>query len=318
MDRVAELVEELDALHRGRGFHADDIAENLGPRLSEIVFADNEPEAAFGRDVLRRWLLAAASDLPEDLRRVFLAASGLRDPHGRLGERLAALADATGLSVRTLRRRLREADQLAAEALERRTHVTPDANPFAARGWYVDRLVSIAHLDEPRPRFESVRDIVVTLDGMEEICESWSIPRLPHEPQLTDLDLVATEGCVIHRLEKISPSTWRVTARLPKTLALRERHRVGLAITLPSRAYVRPFNAFVPVRRTRSFRAEVHYGPSTGLTSAWLINGVPPVAMDDAVPLGEQLDLTSGEPLVAEWTTVRRGLGYGIGWTWDD
>ena len=316
MDRVTQLAEELDALHRGRGFNADDVTEQLGPVLAGIVFADSEGDAAYGRDLLRRWLLAAASDLPEDLRTIFLGASGLRDVHPLLTERIATLADATGLSARTVRRRLREADRLAAAALVNRSHVTPDQNPFAVSGWYVDRLEATAFLDEARPRFHSLREIVATHSGVVEICESWSIPRPANEPLVDDLDLQTTEGCEITELAKISPSTWRVTVSLGRELAARERHRLGFSVTLPSRAFVRPINGFVPVRRTRSFRSEVHHGPHAGLTRAWRIDGVPPMAVDDDVPLGEQFDLRDGAPLAAEWNTVRRGLAYGIGWSW--
>ena len=117
MDRVTQLAEELDALHRGRGFNADDVTERVGPALSRIAFGDNDADAAYGRDLLRRWLLAGASDLPNDLRTIFLGASGLRDLSPLLTDRIAALAHTTGLSPRTIRRRLREAARLVAAAL---------------------------------------------------------------------------------------------------------------------------------------------------------------------------------------------------------
>lgn len=316
MDRVAQLAEELDALHRGRGFHADDVTARVGPALSSVIFDDNEPDPAFGRDLLQRWLVAAAKDLPEDLRIVFLTALGLREPLPLLKDRLDGLAQATGLSHRTLTRRLREADKLVAASLEVRSDRSPDDNPYAVRGWYVDRLEATAHLDRDRPRFDSLREIIATHDGVDQICESWSIPRPDKQPLLQDLELVATQGCQITELLRISPSTWRVTVVLDQVLVPRQRYRLGFSVTLPSRVYVRPFNAFVPVRRTRSFRSEVRYDDSTGLRAAWRFDGIPPMAMDDAVPIGQHLDLSSGAPLVAEWRTVRRGLAYGIGWSW--
>ncbi len=316
MDRVTRLAEELDDFHRGRGFNADAIVDRVGPLLAAIVFGDNEGDPASGRDLLRRWLLAAATDLPEDLRSVFLAASGLRDLSPQLTDRLATLATTGGVSARTVRRRLREADRLVAASLIARSSVSEDENPFTAPGWYVDRLDALADLTEDRPRFRSLREIIVTHEGVNQICESWSIPKPPHEPHLTDLHLEATEGCEVTQIEKVSPSTWRVTLGLTATLAPRQRHRVGFTVTLPSRAYVRPYNAFVPVRRTRSFRSEVCFGPGSGITGAWRVDGLPPLAMDDGVPVGEMFDLEAGSPLVAEWSTVRRGLAYGIGWSW--
>lgn len=316
MDRVSQLAQELDALHRRRGFNAEDVTERVGPTLASVVFGDNEPDPAYGRDLLRRWLLAAATDLPDDLRTIFLGASGVRDLNAGLTERLGTLAAAHSVSVKTISRRLKTANQLAAAALLNRSDATPDENPFAVSGWYVDSLVATAYLDDDRPRFDSQRDIIATHDGVAQICESWSIPKPPNEPMLDDLDIAALEGCQISEVAKISPSTWRVIINLGAPLQPRQRHRVAFSVSLPSRAYARPFNAFMPVRRTRSFRSVVHFGPNSGLTQAWRIDGVPPMAMDDGVPLGETFDLASGQPLVAEWKTVRRGLAYGIGWSW--
>lgn len=315
MDRVDQLAAELDAFHRGRGFHEEGVTERLGPALAAIVFGDNDPDPATGRDLLQRWLIAASKDLPEDLLEVFQRASGLRDSRAFLKERLDPMVRSTGFSHRTLIRRLREADKLVAAALVARSENTEDKNPYAVSGWYVDRLDSVAHLDRQRPRFDSLREIIATHTGVEQICESWSIPRPAQHPLLEDLELEATAGCRITEIERITPSTWRVTVDLDQTLVPRQRFRIGFAVTLPSRVYVRPFNAFVPVRRTRSFRSEVRYDESTGLTGAWRFDGIPPMAMDDAVPIGEHLAL-DGTPLVAEWKTVRRGLAYGIGWSW--
>ncbi len=117
-------------------------------------------------------------------------------------------------------------------------------------------------------------------------------------------------------LTRVSPSTWQVALGLPRPLAVGERHRLGVSIAMPSRAFVKPYNAFVPVRRTRSFAAVVHLPTDGSVTGAWRLDGVPPAAMEDGVPIGDSFDLPASEPLAAEWTTVRRGLGYGIGWSW--
>ena len=316
VDRVARIAADLDSFHRGRGIHADDFATRVGPHLAQVVFADSNPEPTYGRDLLKRWFLAASQELPPDLRAVFLAASGMTQPGPRLTDRLGALSRSTGLANRTLVRRLRQADALVAAKLDALSYVSEDDNPFARRGWYVERLESTAYLDEERPRFVGVREVLCTLDGLEQICESLSVPRPPGDTSPVDLIVAATEGCEVDSLTRVSPSTWQVALGLPRPLAVGERHRLGVSIAMPSRAFVKPYNAFVPVRRTRSFSAVVHLPTDGSVTGAWRLDGVPPTAMEDGVPIGDSFDLPTTEPLAAEWTTVRRGLGYGIGWAW--
>lgn len=309
------MAEELARLHRGRGVHADDLPARLGPHLAAVVFGDVGPDRTGAAELVKRWLAAASAELPADLRTIFQRASGLADQQPFLTERLTSLATSTGLSTRTLMRRLGDANALVAAGMDRRTHTSTDDNPFAGRGWYVDRLESAAYLDEGPPRFVGTREILVTLDGLESICESLSIPQPPGEPQPAELLVVATEGCVLGGLERVSPSTWKVSLVLPRPLLVGDRHRLGLSITMPSRSFIKPYNAFVPVRRTRSFAAQVYAAPGQ-LTRAWRVDGVPPPALEDGVPVGELFDLDRPGPLAAEWDTVRRGLGYGIGWTW--
>jgi hypothetical protein len=316
VDRVARIAADLDSFHRGRGIHADDFATRVGPHLAQVVFADSNPEPTYGRDLLKRWFLAASQELPPDLRAVFLAASGMTQPGPRLTDRLGALSRSTGLANRTLVRRLRQADALVAAKLDALSYVSEDDNPFARRGWYVERLESTAYLDEERPRFVGVREVLCTIDGLEQICESLSVPRPPGDTSPVDLIVAATEGCEVDSLTRVSPSTWQVALGLPRPLAVGERHRLGVSIAMPSRAFVKPYNAFVPVRRTRSFAAVVHLPTDGSVTGAWRLDGVPPAAMEDGVPIGDSFDLPASEPLAAEWTTVRRGLGYGIGWSW--
>lgn len=220
MDRVGAIAEELARLHRGRGVHVDDLPARLGPHLRVIVFGDVGPDQTGADEAIRHWLTTASADLPPDLRLVFRRASGLADQQPFLTERLMSLADSTGLSTRTIMRRLGEANALVAAGVDRRTSVSVDDNPFAGRGWYVDRLESTAYLGEALPRFVGTREIFVTLDGLEYICESLSIPQPPGEAQPAELLVMATEGCELDRLERMSPSTWKVWLRLPQTLLI--------------------------------------------------------------------------------------------------
>jgi len=84
---------------------------------------------------------------------------------------------------------------------------------------------------------------------------------------------------------------------------------------MPSRSFVRPYNALVAVRRTRSFHASVTFDPDTEVDAVWSYDGVPPLSIEDGVPTDRMLDLGTGRSVAADWPIVRQGLAYGIGWS---
>ncbi len=314
-ERVDLLSAELGELLKGRGINADRVGRRLGPHLSAVIFEETDPGSSRAAVVVHRWMRACAAELPPDLAELFLAAVGISDPQPRLTARIARLAADQGVSERTIQRRIREACALVALRLDRLSPRPPDANPFAPRGWFVEQLHSVAHLDEDRPRFVSIRDVRITVDQLGQICESLSI--VSPQRTLADDELVvtATEGGEVADLQRVSPSTWRLTLDVDQLLNVGDVHRIGVSVTLPAREFIKPYNAFVPVRRTRRFSAEVHLGDQHPITGAWCYDGVPPPAMEDGVPLPPLLDL-SAPILRASWPTVRRGLAYGIGWAW--
>lgn len=312
--RIERLTKELDRLHRGRGIHAPGLLLRLGPTLSAVIFEDGEPVAIVARQVVRQRLVSAAETLPPDVRRVFLAALGITDGAAILTERLENVGRALDRGVRTMKRRLHDANASVALVLERRSRAGEDDNPFAARGWYVLRLESHAYLGS-QPRFVGVRDIKVTQEGLSRLCESFSVPRHPGEDQSHEVLVEPTEGCDRADVERFSASTWRLNIQLPRAFSVGETHRVGVSVTWPSLAYIRPYNVIVPLRETKSFLASVTLGEGTSVTQAWRYDGVPPAAIDDAIPTGRMLRLARDSPVTIEWPSVRRGFAYGIGWS---
>lgn len=314
-ERVDLLSAELGELLKGRGINADRVGCRLGPHLRAIIFEETDPDSSRAGVVVHRWMRACAAELPPDLGELFLAAVGISDPQPRLTARIARLAAEQRVSERTIQRRIRQACSLVALRLDRLSPRPPDANPFAPRGWFVERLHSIAHLDEQRPRFVSIRDVRITVDRLGQICESLSIVSPQRALGDDELEVCATEGGVLSELQRVSPSTWRLTLDVGHELTVGDVHRIGVSVAVPSRDFIKPYNAFVPVRRTRHFSAEVHLGDQHPVASAWCYDGVPPPAMEDGVPLPPLLD-TATPVLHASWPTVRRGLAYGIGWAW--
>lgn len=313
--RVDLLAKELDDLHRGRGIHAPDVVDRLGPTLSALVFGDHEPDEVVGRGLLSAHLFGAAKTLPPDLERVFLAALGVGDEdEPLLTKRLEKVGESLQRGPRTMIRWLRDANRAVAQTLERRTRTSDDGNPFAARGWYVQRIESHAVIG-PRPRFTGIRDIKITQDGVGVLCESFSVPHVPGEPVGSDVLVEATEGCERVEIDRFSPSSWRLTLLLPRVFQTGEVHRVGLAVTMPSQAFIRPYNVLVPVRRTRSFRATVRFEEGAEAGSVWRYDGVPAPALDDGLRTPNELKADENGLMSADWPDVRQGLAYGIGWS---
>ncbi|WP_328328568.1 hypothetical protein OHA70_03855 [Kribbella sp. NBC_00382] len=312
--RVDLLTSELDDLHRGRGIHAPAVGERLGPTLRELIYGDNEPDEAESRSLIRATLVSAAEVLPLDLARVFRAGLGVDDTAPLLTERLERLGRSMDRGNRTMSRRLTEADRAVAQVLERRALINDDRNPFATKGWYVDRLESHAVIGR-RPRFTGVRDIKFTHDNVRYLCESFSVPHSAGTPAGEDLTVEAIEGAELVEVNRFSVSCWQLTIHLPHAFKAMETHRVGIAVTMPSRSFVRPYNALVAVRRTRSFHASVTFDPDTDVGAVWSYDGVPPLSIEDGVPTDRMLDLGTGRSVAADWPIVRQGLAYGIGWS---
>ncbi len=313
VNRIDAIEADLRRLRRGRGIHSPDLMRHLGPTLRTVIFGDSEPNPATAQATVARTLIEAAQRLSPDLERIFLAAVGITRPEPQLGQRLAAIGEELSHSSRTLYRRLQAAEHAIAVHLERLTLDNHDDNPFAIRGWYVESLESDAYLSGPRPVFVGEREIRATHDGLRVICESFSIPRYASAEDDPEPEVTGGVGCEEVTLSRFSPSTWLISIRLDTPLDTGECHRIGVSITMPSKAAIHPFNVTVPVRQIKSFAARVHAGPGQ-LARAWSIDGVPPLSMDELGRSSAALPLDA--PLERRWSVVRRGLAYGIGWEW--
>ncbi|MFC5262305.1 hypothetical protein ACFPJ1_09290 [Kribbella qitaiheensis] len=312
--RVDLLTKELDDLHRGRGIHAAQAVEKLGPMLRELIFGDNVPEEADSRALVRAALLSAAEVLPVDLAEVFRAGLGSDDTSRLLSDRLERLGKKMDRGPRTMSRRLTEANRAMALVLERRSKLSNDRNPFASKGWYVDSLASHALIGD-RPQFTGIREIKFTHDDVRYLRESFSVPRPLGDAAGEGITVEPTEGCEFVEVDRFSPSCWRLTIHLPRTFRALESHRVGLTVTMPSRAFIRPYNVVTPVRRTRAFHATVKFAPEIEVSTVWGYDGVPPPLIEDGVPTPRLIALGPERSVTGEWPIVRQGLAYGIGWS---
>jgi hypothetical protein len=310
-----ELAKELDELHRGLGVHRPQLARHLGPRLIEVLRIEPDADQNEVRRVLLSGLSEAARTLPRGLRMVFVMASGLGAEEQQLTERMDLAAQEVNRGLRQVRRWLREADALVAEALARQGG-TDDIAPEGRPGWYIETFSSIVRVDRSRPQFVSMREIYATAPQLSTISENITISRATAGDDDDLLEVVAVDGCTVTNLVRASTSLWRFNLELDRTLRAGDRHRLGVMVTMPSREYIRPYSVMVPFRTTRRFSTEVHLGDPPLASQAWRLNAVPPVMLDDAIPTSDTYDLEQGSVIRADFPTVITGLAHGIQWSW--
>ena len=87
-------------------------------------------------------------------------------------------------------------------------------------------------------------------------------------------------------------------------------------MTVPSRAFIRPYSVLVPFRQCRAFSTAVHFGEPPVAARAWRLAGVPPVVLEDGTPTDDFYNLDDDPVAVASFSSIFTGLAYGIQWEW--
>ncbi|WP_131741837.1 hypothetical protein [Actinomadura roseirufa] len=336
--READLLAEFRRLCRGRGVQAPDLLQRLGPRLSAHLSArlTGPPGARTPPADPRRALLALLADLadalPDDLRTAARAALGL-DPRLRfLQERQHWLARHLERDVRTARRRVDDALALMAEALESSASRAPagrggaensmaaapgKAAPSKAADWYAESVQALLRLDQDAPTVHEERRIVVTAPTLEVITVSVSLPRAPAAGSGARRTLLADMlfGGLMAGTERPSESHFRFLVRPPGPLRAGDRHSFGLCYRVPAGQPMAPHYALTPLNPCAEFRLRIRFAADRPPARVWLLDGVPPRALDDD-PAGLPLvPLDAAGEAEARFTDLALGLGYGFRWS---
>ncbi|WP_343973826.1 hypothetical protein [Kribbella koreensis] len=314
---IDQLAKELDDLSRGRGIRAPDVGRRLGPGLTALLgYSDIDAMSQISgrrqqslQAEIQTLLLDAAQYLPQETQDVFLASLSVTDEQELLARRLDTLGTASGRGRRTMIRRLREANRAVAQVLTRRLRPSSDTNPFAERGWFIDRIESHAAVGLHRIRLTTRSDVKFTHDGVKVLEESMFLNAT------ADVTVEPLEGVDFLEVEQLSATVKRIAIHLPQSFHTAETYRYGLAATIPAEHF-RPYNVLVPIRRTRSFHATVSFDSDVDVDKVWTYNGVLPPLIEDGAPVDPRsVAADHGKFVAAEWPTVRQGLAYGIGWS---
>jgi hypothetical protein len=275
--------------------------------LRTILDVDDTTREDEARARLVSLLSGEASALAEDLDVLVAAAFGISDSRPLLHDRLEAVGKILRRDERTLRRRLAEADDLLADRMALR---------FGARqglsipGWHWSSYRFEVDVAGDRPIFLSTRTLIPSIDGLSAFEEIVSIPQVGDSDSL---HVEAEAGCTYLGRDPLSGNSWRLLFALPRALAAGEAHKTVVRFTWPSREWIQPVAAFVPMRPVERFEVSVAFGQPRSCEKAWVLDGVLPTSFADP-PVTDEL--VSGETVEARFNDLVLGHAYGIAWTW--
>lgn len=306
------LLSELRALHRGRGLRRPGVADWLGPTLATLggvtpaMFDDDARKAV--TELLNRYL----DDFPADLCAVFRGASGMSIDDPFLEQRLLRVGADLHRGPRVLRRRLRQVEQLLADAIMQ--EAVPKDAPYAARGWqWVSQrmeltLAETATLDLDR--------VLLALDDHQKFVSEQMFLAASHPDDVVTAE--GFDGVEVLSMRSGRLGLWELTLQLPKELQRGSDVRVRTRVTVSRARALSPYLVLMPMRSTRTLTTVVHFGSPPAASRAWVQDGVLPPVAHVAAHDQVYLDLAADPDPSATFEAPHVGMVYGIAWEWAD
>lgn len=316
-----EIVRELNELRRGRGLAAADLLSRIGPSLRTASGITGADQPAAIRKKLIITITGLFGRLPPDLRLAASVALGLHEEAGGafLDARIAWLAARFDRDPRTARRRIDHAFNLMAEYMEDQFSRDQPTGSYSPSGWYIESLRSVLRLDLAVPTLTEERRIVATTDELDEIILPFTAPRSAAADEIEDaahrIEAEVIYGGEITEIERISSGHALFTMRLPSPLSMGQRHEYSIQFSSYPRESLRPYYVFTPLRRCEAFVVRVRFDPASLPATVWRVNGLPTRALDDFVPVGDELIIDRVGNVVLEFHTLQPGLSYGLQWS---
>lgn len=303
------LQRDLKALHHGRGVRRPKVSAWIGADLLAVMGGASGRTDAELRSALTRLLARSLQSLPKDLRYLFRVAVGLDSDLPKLEERLAVASRALDRSGRVLRRRLRDAEALLADALLQERPET--GNWWDADGW--QWLGMCAHLVLREDAVLMLEQEVLALTAQPKfIHQMFTIPGLAADEEP---DFEAVTGVELVQVERTGPTGWRASLELPRDMVGGETLGTMLRIRVPRASALEPYLAMAPIRESSAAAVSVDFGEDADGWSSWVLNGVLPSDLGSlaSLPIPADAKPTVGRVEVS-FERPRVGLAYGIAW----
>jgi hypothetical protein len=319
MNDITAFRDELRKLCKGRGLLSPDFLIRLGPQLSQRMRESGMTEDELGqRGQVSAWFSDRLTRLPDDLSLVGRVAFGLHPAarHRFLGERVQWLASAVERDERTVRRRIDEAISLLIDCLaDEETNPDERAQSSSGRpaGWYYGSVRSVVRLDLPEPEVLEERRITATISNLETMVIEVSLPPGKDLDDPRDLFAEVVFGGLLTSRARPSTSHFRFNIALPRRLAKGEQHDVAIRYSFPPGHQMVPHYTLVPLARCDRFQLRLRASPRFGPHRVWLVDGVPPRAVDDP-PTPVPTIFDAAYEAIAEFTELELGHAYGLRW----
>jgi hypothetical protein len=318
-DIVADLVEEMKALRRGRGILESRIEDRIGPalRLACGVPSDSNPNDI--RRLVSNRLADLADRLPDDLRKAVLAAFAmLPDTRQRFyQERVRWVAAQLERDERTAQRRINEGlvhlAELAAAGIGLAEIAAP-SDPGPA--WFTEKVRVSLVLDQPRPEAFEWRRIVSNRDGLREIDLEFTLTAPPsadpNDPANLWISMLYGGTLVIREMAANRRFAFAVV--LPKELHRGEHTEIALRFQVPDGEEMRPHYVCLPRDRCVLFDLRVRFDERRPPSKVWHLTKVFQADIDDPSGQGEIISLDQAGELHLRFEDLTPGFAYGARW----
>lgn len=293
MVALAELVNELKALRKGRGLLASHIGDRIGVGLRLVCDVREDDGPAVIRQKVARRLENLAGDLPADLRIAVLAAFAIA-PDARLPfyqDRVGWTARRLNRDPRTARRRIDAGiDHLAQLATVRPCTATRPAQP-SATGWRTVELRMAVVLDREWPEVVELHRIVADRDELLAV----DVP-VPPDTRVLYGASHAVRGSV----------------ELARALSRGEEYDFAVQYRVPDAAT--PHAVRTPDHPCDLFDLRVRFDRGYPPRRLWLLNGVLDGDLVDPARTGEPHAADQAGEAHVVFRDLVPGLGYGLSW----
>jgi hypothetical protein len=146
----------------------------------------------------------------------------------------------------------------------------------ATDGWFIESFSALLRLDADPVEAWERRRIVATVDGLDKLVTSVSVPRHPDDPgQDHGLESDLLYGGSIEACQQPYDSYFQNTIVLPRTLRSGERHEYAIRLRIPPGQRVTSHYVHVPYRRSDRFELRVRFDPRRLPEAGWLVRAAP-------------------------------------------
>jgi hypothetical protein len=314
-----EILRELKKLRRGRGLRGPDLkVTDYSALLTATGIAVTEHPAVVRRKLVAR-LTELCGTLPADLHTAATAALGLTEHSAgsTLKDRIGTAGDRLGRDPRTVRRRIDDAFHLLAEQLSDDSSSARDSTPghYTPDDWYVSSLHAMLRMDLDPPQLTEERQIVSTVDGLEQLVLSFSAPAAATARPIGAIEADMVFGGEIVKTLRPARGHAQFVVRLPEPLVPGQSHSYGIRFTALPREWLRPYYVLTPIQRCEHFVLRAKFSPDDPPARIWRLDGVPARVVDEFLPTTGLLRPNRLGEVTAEFRGMRQGLSYGIQWS---